>query len=194
MLFCSNGPQHTSMADIAAEAGISKKTLYKHFENKEALVTIIYGRVIDHAERKLRLLLEKADNAVEEFLNITRLILSYHRFFSASVMQQLKAGYVEVFTEVNLFRQQFLPAVLSYNIERGIDSGLFKNDLDSNIVAHLTLTQLMAYKRDLGSLKQQYSDNIIQQHLMAQLLYGIIAPNGYSIAESRLAEKSSVSV
>jgi len=42
-LFLGNGFGSTSMDAIAAEAGVSKRTVYSHFENKETLFAAIMG-------------------------------------------------------------------------------------------------------------------------------------------------------
>ncbi|MCH5687999.1 hypothetical protein LWM68_29275 [Niabella sp. W65] len=54
--------------------------MYKHFENKADLVETLYRRLIHHVEVKIRQLLEQADDAVAEFLNVSRLILKFSAF------------------------------------------------------------------------------------------------------------------
>src|SRR5690606_20141090 len=108
------------------------------FESKELLIGTLYLQLMSHAEVKLRRTLDQADNAVLEFLNIARLILDFSRFFSPGVLRQLKRENAAIYSELMLFRKQFLPAVLSYNIERGIGSGLYQRGTNSNIMAHIS--------------------------------------------------------
>lgn len=149
ILFSEYGPRTTTMDDVAAFSGVSKKTLYKHFENKADLIETLYRRLTNHVEVKIRLALDRADDAVAEFLNVSRLILKFSAFFPPAVIRQLKQDNVEVYSELRLFRTQFLPVILSYNIERGKGCGLYKADVNSNIIAHLSLSQLMAYNKDI---------------------------------------------
>ncbi|MGC4235577.1 MAG: TetR/AcrR family transcriptional regulator [Niabella sp.] len=183
-LFTEHGPGNTAMNEIASGAGISKKTLYKCFESKAALVNTLYARILNRAELKLRKTLDKADNAVLEFLNICRQVLSFYYFFPPIVLTHLKYADVEIYDEITFFRKQFLPVVLSYNIERGIGCGLYKKDIDSNIVAHFVLTQLSAFNHGLNFLRHQYADKYIQQQLLAHLLYGIVSFEGSHVADS----------
>lgn len=41
-LFCAQGIERTDMAQIAEQAGISRRTLYHHYKDKEELAAQIY--------------------------------------------------------------------------------------------------------------------------------------------------------
>lgn len=190
ILFSEYGPRTTTMDDVAAFSGVSKKTLYKHFENKADLIETLYRRLTNHVEVKIRQALDRADDAVAEFLNVSRLILKFSAFFPPAVIRQLKQDNVEVYSELRLFRTQFLPVILSYNIERGKGCGLYKADVNSNIIAHLSLSQLMAYNKDITLLGHQHSGKDVQQQLVACLLYGIATHQGADLATQHLNQYS----
>lgn len=42
-LFCAQGIERTDMAQIAEQAGISRRTLYHHYKDKEELAAQIYA-------------------------------------------------------------------------------------------------------------------------------------------------------
>lgn len=190
LLFSEYGPRTTTMDDVAASSGVSKKTLYKFFENKADLVETLYKRLINHVEVKIRQVLDQADDAVAEFLNVSRLILKFSAFFPPAVIRQLKQDHAEVYSELRLFRTQFLPVILSYNIERGKGCGLYKGGVNSNIIAHLSLSQLMAYNKDITLLGHQHSGKDVQQQLVACLLYGITTHQGEDLATQHLNQYS----
>jgi len=48
-LFARHGYQRTSMADVAAEAGISRATLYARFRDKAALFEVLAANLVDRA-------------------------------------------------------------------------------------------------------------------------------------------------
>lgn len=191
MIFGEKGPKSSTMNEIAKSLGISKKTLYKEFSNKAALVSSVYTLVLNHSELKIRRILDKADNAVIEFLNLSKLILSFQRYLSPKVVKDLKQTDSAVYEEVCLFNRAFLPTVFAYNIERGIDTGLYQKKINSNIISHIVLAQLAAYRCELTRLRDQYSGKEIQQQLLAHLLYGMTTLDGGSIASQQLSHQFS---
>lgn len=192
LLFSEHGPKTTTMDDVAALSGVSKKTLYKCFENKADLIDTLYKRLINQVEVKMRQVLDRADDAVIEFLNVSTLVLKFSAFCSPVVVRQLKQDNAEVYRELRLFRTQFLPVILSYNIERGKGSGLYKRAVNSNIIAHLSLSQLMAYTKDITLLGHQHSGKDVQQQLVACLLYGITTHEGEYLVNQHLAQFSTI--
>ncbi len=79
-LFLEKGYQATSMDEVAAQAGVSKQTIYTHFRNKEELFTQL---VLGNAERveafvaELRTIVEAADDLED---GLTELARRYLRF------------------------------------------------------------------------------------------------------------------
>ncbi|WP_341347065.1 helix-turn-helix domain-containing protein [Paenibacillus sp. FSL H3-0469] len=59
-LFCAQGIERTDMAQIAGQAGVSRRTLYLHYKDKEALAARLY---VDNLERMFGRLLFDFDFA-----------------------------------------------------------------------------------------------------------------------------------
>ena len=67
-LFIENGAKTLTMDDIAKEFGISKKTLYQKYKNKEELIEeVLYYKLVELIER-LQFLDENIENAVERMI------------------------------------------------------------------------------------------------------------------------------
>lgn len=65
-VFQERGVSHTSLAEIAAAAGVTRGAIYWHFENKVALFDAMIQRVFDPLEAKLAELLDQpAENPVD---------------------------------------------------------------------------------------------------------------------------------
>lgn len=67
-LFCAQGIERTDMAQIAEEAGVSRRTLYHHYKDKEELAAQIY---VENLERMFgQLLFDFSFEQPEESLEI----------------------------------------------------------------------------------------------------------------------------
>ena len=187
-MFSGQEPKSITMDDIATASGVSKKTLYKYFSSKEQLINTVYTGILDDAESDFRKILDKGDNAVVEFANLCKLLLCFTSHFSPTVLKYLQRNDDVVYEEIMLFRKQFLPAVISYNIERGISTGMYKKEFDSNVTTVLVLTQLTAYSKDLDLLRHHYADKDIQGQLLTHLLYEITTDTGSAMVRSYLQD------
>ena len=88
-MFYEVGVEHTTMDQLAAQAGVSKRTVYNHFENKDALFAAIIERMLSslssadpvlyHSNQPLEAQLTKiAENEVQlltspEFLRVAKI-------------------------------------------------------------------------------------------------------------------------
>src|SRR5205807_1032314 len=72
--FAQSGFAATSMDDVAAEAGITRLILYRHFDSKEALYTAVLERVRDRLEEESRVEIEgrRAISAIRALLVVGR--------------------------------------------------------------------------------------------------------------------------
>ena len=77
--FKQYGPQRTSMADIAEEAGVSRKTLYRVFEDRTALIEhILYQRLM-RLSKKLSNVFDKFDNLEEALVEASIIFVAAAR-------------------------------------------------------------------------------------------------------------------
>jgi len=96
-LYQKYGIKSVSMDDVARELGISKKTLYEYFKDKEDLV----GKVLESQMSQIRAVfeIEKDDehNAVDHLLEIDRIITAFLKNLSPTIHYDLQKYYPSVF-------------------------------------------------------------------------------------------------
>ena len=121
----------TTMAKIAAEAGVDRRTVYRRFESREALLAAIY---------------EARYDAVEQAIDQARLAeapvaVALHRYVEGIItvtrewpveLHRLRAD-----EEIHDRRSQLIQRVDAF-IQRAVDEGLFRSDLPEGwIESHL---------------------------------------------------------
>ncbi len=136
--FVKYGFRKTTMEDVAENAGISKPTLYKYFENKESLLigTMIYslGEMYEKHEKttkglvsvkeKLRKFFELAEDFIKEN-KLIQMVFSYHNDLA------------KVWISSPLSREAYLYSVdyLERIVREGVRRREFK-DLGTRLTAH----------------------------------------------------------
>ena len=121
-LVADHGIKAIRMDDIASHMGISKRTLYEVFGDKEALIIDCIIYIKDGAEQKSREIMAKAGNVIEEFI----LLFEYWETNvegSNNIMLDIKRIYPKIYDEVmdRQVNQSF--DKLKAELQRGVGAG-----------------------------------------------------------------------
>jgi len=128
-LFLKLGFKSVTMDDIAEEMCISKKTIYKYFCNKEILIaetTEIVHKAIHHS---IDTIVAQDHNAIAENFEIRKMFKEMFKASESSPSYQLKKHYPEIYDKVMSREINECNAVFKQNIERGIDQGLYRREV-----------------------------------------------------------------
>lgn len=124
-----NGLHSVSMDDIASYSGISKKTLYQHFDSKEMLVITIVQKSISNTSTYIRLCPAISPNAVKEIENFSDHILGVLEILKPVIIRDLKKYYPEAYTLLVKFRDSSIIPYLESCLNRGIREEIFRTDI-----------------------------------------------------------------
>jgi AcrR family transcriptional regulator len=141
-LFMRNGIKSVSMDDIAADLAMSKKTLYKWFENKDQIVLGTIGRHLNNAQCECASVASHATNAVEEMLNIAQWADQQFSGIHPSIFHDLKKYHPAAWELFGAHKNTFILEQITQNLRRGMAEGLFRPDLDVEVLARLSLAQI----------------------------------------------------
>ncbi len=129
-LFFGHGIKETTMDHIAQELGISKKTLYKYFENKDLLVkeaTFFLSEKIMHGLDKIQ---KENANPYESFFQIRQMINTLVKQVNLIPYKQLKSYYPELSREIEKRKREKIFRFLDNNFDKGISLGYYKKNIN----------------------------------------------------------------
>ena len=78
-LMFQTGVKHVTMDDLANQLGISKKTIYQYFKDKDALVSSVVAQELDNHAQLCNQCKQQADNAVHEIFLLMKVIAEIGR-------------------------------------------------------------------------------------------------------------------
>lgn len=142
MLFCHRGIKSVSMDDIAQHLSMSKKTIYKWFANKDEVVHHATNSYLKTVEADCERCQYEASNAIEELLAIMETTRRVFAGIHPAIFHDLQKYHASAWRLWQEYKSQFLLGQIKTNLERGMAEGLFRQDLDVEIVARLRLAQL----------------------------------------------------
>ena len=141
--FMRLGLRSVSMDDVARAAGVSKKTVYQHFENKRALIKQVMETDFEKDMAAVTANHQKARDAIDEMLLNSRYFIREMRNVNPTMLRDMQKYYrdlheAHVVEHLEAFRQN-----IEQNIDRGMEEGLFRADLDPELVSKLYINSMM---------------------------------------------------
>lgn len=141
-LFRRYGIRSVTMDEIAAQLGISKKTIYQFYSDKEALVQDIFKGFTDQKKQNCTYFKDVAEDAIHEQYLAGDMAQEIFNNMNSSVLFDLNRFHPNVFAEFEKFKKQFLFNSIKENLVRGIKEGLFRKDIDIDIITWLRLEMI----------------------------------------------------
>lgn len=136
------GIKSVTMDDLARELGISKKTIYKYFDDKSDLVRSIVEMKMQMDQAICQNCLNHTENAVDTLMQISRLIVEHVGNMNPSVFFDLKKYHADAWQVVEAHRWGFVLDTVTANLYRGIEEKLFRDNLNPEVVGRLYVASI----------------------------------------------------
>lgn len=186
-MFLKFGFKSVTMDDIAKEMGISKKTIYKYFDNKDHLVDEAVLFVQKEIDRIIEDILSKNYNAIEENFAIKKVFKDMFKNAKTSPMYQLKKYYPETFKKLKSNEICTFTECVTSNLNKGIEEKLYRPDIDVDMVMKFYFTLVFgAYENDMmitSSVSELWK---IEMKILEYHTRAIATLYGHSILEEEL--------
>ncbi len=182
-LFIKYGIKRVTMDEIAARLGISKKTIYQSFVDKNELVAEIFDKHIRSSQQNCVADVRKADNAVQEVIFGSETFCATIQSINPSVLYDLEKFHPDVFSRFNEFKNNFLYKIISQNLKRGMEEGLYRKDIKADIIAKMRLANILLATNIELFPGHQFTLPEVEREIVTHFLYGIVTPEGARIVE-----------
>ena len=178
-LFCQYGFKSVTMDDIAKHLGMSKKTIYQHFSDKDELVTILIADKLSSQNCEIKEHFEKAENAVHEIFlaisNLNELLTS----MNPKLFYDLQKYHPKAWLNFRTFKEKNLGESILANLERGINEGIYRSDLKTEILTQMRLEQVdLLFSNHDHYTKNKYTIAQVIIEITEHFLYGICNEKG----------------
>lgn len=188
VLFNKFGIRSVTMDDVAREMAVSKKTLYKHFENKADLVNKCVMTIFDQVEACLLEIHGSAKNSIDELFDIDNVIRQIMKDHSPGLHFQLHKYYPQTAKAVYDGRRELINNMIAENIDNGIRDGLYRVDIDTEIITHLYCSKMESIPDDQEELMRKFHSMEAKRHALEYHIRGIASSRGLKYLEKKLTE------
>jgi AcrR family transcriptional regulator len=188
-LFMRYGIRSITMDEIAAQLGISKKTIYQFFTDKDAMVEAVVNEEMKRNEEGCRGFSDTAENAVQEIFLAVDDVQEMLKAMNPQLIHDLEKHHPVAFKRLKQYKHQFLYTMIKENLERGIREDIYRTDLNADLTTrHRIETAFMPFNQEVFP-QNKYSLNQTCQELAILFLHSICNPAGKKLIEKYLNER-----
>ena len=171
-LFLTLGFKSVTMDDIANEMGISKKTIYVHFQNKTKLIEAVTFSVFENICDGIDCICDQSHNPIEELYDIKMYVMNYLKNEKTSPQYQLKKYYPLIFQRLQVKQFQKMNISVKESILKGVNTGLFRPNIDIDFISRMYFSGMTGLKDEhifpIEIFSMAYlMENYLEYHLRA---------------------------
>lgn len=185
-MFFSRGIKCVRMDDIANELGVSKRTIYEQFSDKELLLKTCIKHTHRHiADKVLTYLRSNSRNTLD-------VIFTMYETYFAMLKAVNRQFFIDLrkmphITQVQEKREQHNKHMFILLVRKGISEGLFRKDINFDVLIYILQQdlQLITYEKKF----ENYSSDELGRAFILFYLRGIATPKGQQIIEEFIEKR-----
>ncbi len=189
-LFCRYGIRTITMDEIASQLGISKKTIYQFFTDKDDMVSAVIEQEIERNELECSNFRDTATDAVHQIFLALESLEEMLKYTNPLMLYDLEKHHPASFVKLREYKYRFLHQIIIENLQWGIGAGLYRPDIDKDIVAKARIeTAFLVFNPDVFP-HSRYRISEVNFELAMLFLHGIVTNKGKLLIEKYTAERN----
>lgn len=186
-LFKRYGIRSISMEDISKELGMSKKTLYQFVENKPDLIE----KFLQHILRKSNSCItddSSGMNAIDILLQVSIKVSKEIEDVNPVIAFDLEKFYPALYRSFVMAKREHVYLKIKENLEQGAAEGLYRTDIDFDLVAKLYVQKLIDIHNPDFLSSVDFNVEKVFQVMFDNHIRGISNTSGLSYYEKKKLE------
>ncbi len=177
-LFRRYGVKSITMDEISDQLGISKKTLYQSFTDKNALVDKVVMGMLHHNQKNCECRSANAENAVQEvFFNMEN-VQNMYANLNPSFVHDIERGHPSVYKKFYNYKCHFLFDMIKNNIERGKEEKLYRAEMNTEIITRMKMEIMLLPFNESVYPRNQFPIIYTHRELTEYFLFGMVTDAG----------------
>lgn len=183
------GVRSLTMEQIAEKLGVTKRTLYNHFTDREAMVRAILDNYASENCQQVESIssLPGLNAITVQTTIIEYMVTNCQRRLSHLFITSIFDNFPELFKYYEDIRRRHTQEYFTNNIKRGRAEGLYHDDFNPDIISHYIFNAFDSFWNEL--LKRNGSEYDISDALRQVtccILRGLVTPAGSEILEKEI--------
>ena len=180
-LFNRHGFRRVTMDEIALKTGMSKKTIYVSFATKDEIVDAIVMDHINRSELRCEADCCNAENAIHEVFLSMDMIQEHFSEMNPTIMEDLEKFFLVTYNKLYEHKNDFITKKVKANQEKGIAEGLFREDINIDILTKLRIgTMFLPFDQTIFPYSK-YKLIEVEREILEHYLYGLATTQGQKL-------------
>lgn len=187
-LFKMYGTRSVTMDSLANHIGISKRTIYENFQDKDEIFKGVLRLMTEKHKLLIKRILDGSDNAIEAIFRVIEINKDHYMSMSPAFHEDMKKYHNEV-----LLKRSDNFDIPDYRnnieiIERGIKQKLFRKDINADIVNRCLYSLAMSVMDSELYPFEEFTRQEVLKNGMINYLRGISTVEGIQLIDKRAAK------
>jgi len=183
-MFLNYGFKSVTMDDLANGMGISKKTIYSHFENKTSLVEESTSHLFCNISEGIDYICSLNKNPIEELYEIKKFVMLHLKNEKSSPQYQLQKYYPKIHESLKLKQFEVMQECVLDNLRKGLELRIYRENLNIDFVSRIYFTGVINIKDQKFFPMEKFPMPELMDIYLEYHLRGIVTPKGRKILNS----------
>lgn len=193
MLFFRYGVRRVTMDDVAKALGMSKKTLYQYYSDKDELVAEATRAHLERERIEFDEIFCNSENSIKCLFSISQCMRKSLSEINPSVLFELKRFYPKSWEYWTEFKDQFIFKSIVENIKKGIEEEYFRSEVNAEILANLRVMEIQILFDRESFPSEKFNFMEVQMQLFNHFVYGIATEKGRKLYKEYLENENNES-
>ncbi|WP_461452550.1 TetR/AcrR family transcriptional regulator [Mucilaginibacter sp.] len=182
-LFLTAGIKSVTMDDIAKHLGISKKTIYHFFKDKNELVIALVNKKLKEDEEQMAEIISKSSNVIEEMINMMKCSEEIFSRINPVVIHDMQKYHPDAWKQFQNFKSEVLVCTMAQLLEKGIKQGYIRPDIDVKVMSLMRVHQLeLGFNPSVFPIAE-FNTWSVQQQFQEHFNYGVCTLKGFKLLD-----------
>jgi TetR/AcrR family transcriptional regulator, cholesterol catabolism regulator len=182
-LFYRHGVKRITMDDIASHLGISKKTIYENYDNKDELVLALMKSELEKQKKDMEAIRKRSGDPIDEIINIMSYLANKFSQINPGMFYDLQKYHSDSWKYFRDFKEGSIQAFVEANLKKGVKSGLYRKDINIPILSRLRVEQIELSFNSNVFPPHQFRIADVCVELLNHFVHGIASLKGYQLIE-----------
>lgn len=182
-LFMQYGIRSVSMDDIATQLGMSKKTIYQFFVDKDELVDAVVDTDLKKMQNDCTTSGKEAEDAIHEIFIMMDRVIDQFINMNPMLLYDLEKFHFKPFQKFLEHKNKFLFRIIKDNIERGIAEELYRPELNVDVMSKFRLECIMIPFNMAVFPPAKYNLAEVTREIIQHYVYGLATLKGHKLVQ-----------